>query len=209
MKRALLFGDYDGKYHPMAGIPEALAAALPGWELMATDKYPDLTTRALSAFDAVFDYANEHDRRGNRHLNAALLGYVAAGGGLVGLHCGIIAHSAPEYEELLGGKFTGHPAACDLPYTPSGVVHPVLAGVEPFTLFEEPYRIDLSGIGGETHLLGFAHEGADYPAAWARMWGLGKVVYLSMGHTPKSYEEPGVQRLLLNSAEWVSTPCPL
>ncbi|HKK17310.1 MAG TPA: ThuA domain-containing protein, partial [Opitutales bacterium] len=75
-------------------------------------------------------------------LYRSLVDYVAEGGGLVLLHGAIANFSqSPEFSELMGGHFVGHPAQQEVTLYPVIPDHPVLKpfGGEPFVHYDEPY----------------------------------------------------------------------
>ena len=68
-----------------------------------------LTVESLSRYDAVIFYTTG-ELPMNDTLKAALLAYVRAGGGFVGVHSATDTFSEwPGYLDLIGGYFDGHP----------------------------------------------------------------------------------------------------
>ena len=104
-------------------------------------------------------------------------------------------------EQLVGGAFTGHPQHEVLTYSVK-TAHPVSQGLESFSMDEEPYQFTLDPLANLTLLLEYTYRGQQYPAAWLRAFGKGKVVYLSPGHNAASFQNEGFRALLLRSAAW-------
>ena len=42
----------------------------------------------------------------------------------------------------------------------------------------------------------------DFPVAWAKMYGKGRVFYASFGHTNESWDNPSVQKMYLEATRW-------
>ena len=203
MKKILIIGDYEAaKWHPLKGVDEQLKLILKDYDVEFTEEYTGLTCDELKKYSLLINYADAWGKRGTRQTAGAILAYTAGGGSLLTLHSGIIMKSTPEMELMQGGRFTGHPDACDLTYTPAESKHPILDGIQAFTIFEEPYRLTLADFAEHEMLVSYSHEGQDYPAAWVLPYGMGKVVYLSMGHSAKSFENDMFAKLILNSVKW-------
>jgi len=202
MKKALLFGDYKaGTWHPLRDVDEAIIRVLDDFEVTVCEEYPALTLEALQAYDVVINYIDAWGKRGNTDFAGALIGYVAGGGALLSLHGGIIAHSLSEIEQMIGGSFTNHPPREVIEYVHSAP-HPIMRGVDPFSLDEEPYMFTMDNVAKLTMLMEYVYKGEKYPAAWLRGYGRGKSCYLSMGHTAESFENEGCAKLLRRCALW-------
>lgn len=202
MKRALLMGDYaHHTWHGLAGVDEQIREILSDYEIEICTDYAHLTAERLRPFDFVIDYIDGWNRCGNCDAAGELLSYVAQGGALLSLHNGIIKRSSPEMEQLVGGAFTGHPQHEVLTYSVK-TAHPVSQGLESFSMDEEPYQFTLDPLANLTLLLEYTYRGQQYPAAWLRAFGKGKVVYLSPGHNAASFQNEGFRALLLRSAAW-------
>ena len=202
MKKILLLGDYKNpQWHPMRGVDEELKRILEGFEITVSEEYPYLKLCDLQAYDLVINYIDSWDKRGNSDFAGAVLGYVAEGGALLTLHSGIIAHSLPEVEQLVGAAFTEHPPHEELEYVYAGA-HPIMKKVESFTIDEEPYQFEMDKLARVHVIMEYIYKGEKYPAAWVRGYGKGKSCYLSMGHEPASFANAGFGNLLKRSALW-------
>lgn len=212
MKKILVIGDYESAgWHPLKGVDERLEKILTGYDVKFTDKYSSLTSAELKQYDLLICYVDAWKTKGTKQAAGAILSYVAEGGSILTLHSGIIMRSTPEMELMQGGRFTGHPEACELTYSPangsspSRDVHPIMNGIEAFTIFEEPYRLTLVNLAEHNILITYSHEGQDWPAAWVLPYGMGKVVYLSMGHQAASFDNAMFGKLIVNSVMWCTS----
>jgi type 1 glutamine amidotransferase len=141
---------------------------------------------------------------------AALLGFVAAGGGFLGFHSATDTLSSwPEYVALIGASFKEHPWV-----QPAGVVvedgrHPASDGLGAgFSIREEFYtfrdnprprvhvllRLDAASVGAS----------GDYPLAWCRQQGAGRVYYNALGHFSETWGDARFQRQVLGAVRWAA-----
>jgi len=204
-KKILVIGDYEAKWHPLTDVDKELEGILSGYDVTCTADYPDLDAHELAKYDILVCYLDAWGSRATQATAGAILSYVAGGGSLLSIHSGIIMHNTPEMEAMQGACFTGHPAACDLTYIPTETTHPIMNGIEEFVIFEEPYQFKMDGIVKPEMLLTFAYEDKSYEAAWTLPYGKGTVVYLSMGHSAKSFESEMFGKMIKNSADWLTT----
>jgi Uncharacterized protein conserved in bacteria len=202
-KKIIIIGDYEiAKWHPLKGVDEHLIKILDGYDITIKADYSELTSCELKQYDLLICYTDAWRTTGTKQAVGAILSYIAEGGKILSLHSGIIMRTTPEMELMQGARFTGHPEACDLVYTPTESTHAIMNGITQFTIFEEPYRFAMDELAEPEMLLTYSHEGADYPAAWVLPYGMGDVVYLSMGHSAKSFETEMFRKMILNSVEW-------
>jgi len=143
-----------------------------------------------------------------------LLKFVREGKGFVAAHVGLTAfESWPEFLDLLGARFDGHPI------TGPGVVvneRPDFPATKHFPAsfpfndeFYQPkdhsrdkidvmLRLDLSNVpaGDSLHLKG------DYPLAWAKMYGKGRVFYGSFAHSSETWDVRNIQQMYFEAMRW-------
>jgi len=139
-----------------------------------------------------------------------LRSFVERGGAVVGIHCAADSFTDdPEWVAMLGGAFRTHPAPLEIMVDRVCSDHPVLAGVEPFTVRDElylfrdydPSRVELLL---ETSSAQDPEQPGPIPVCWLREPGEGRVFYLSLGHFPDVMEHPMWQRLLENGTLWAT-----
>ncbi|MBB3112772.1 hypothetical protein FHS18_004874 [Paenibacillus phyllosphaerae] len=203
---ALLLGDMTNpQYHPLQGAMDELKEIFgETLELTVTEDYGKLRASELAPFDLVISYSDAWQIKKTREEVAGLLSYVSNGGGLLVIHNGISLQCDPELAQLIGGRFTGHPAYTELSFhkVAGAAGHEIMQGIEGFTMEEEPYRFDLDPIGERTLLMEYEHEGERWPAAWAHDFGLGRVAYLMPGHHNPSFKNETYRRLIRQAGLW-------
>lgn len=211
-KEILAIGDYKEKgkkaanWHPFDGVDEQLEKLLAsaGHETKCTDEYTELTSCELKKYDVLIFYPDAWAKRATPKTAGAVLSYAAEGGSILTFHSGLITRSNPEIELMHGARFTGHPEACDLTYSlAENAKHPIIDGIKDFTIFEEPYRFTMAELAAHEMLLTYSHDGQTFPAAWTLPYGMGKVVYLSIGHRADSFKNETFGKIILNSIEWL------
>ena len=137
------------------------------------------------------------------------------GKGFVAAHIALTAlMSWPEFGEMLGGQLQDYPfgsvAASVINEAPDFPATAHLPSV--FHLTDEFYqvknfsreksrvllRLDVSRLPKEKLL----NKNGDYPLAWAKMYGQGRVFYGSFAHDAKTWDNPFVYRMYLEAIKW-------
>ena len=153
---------------------------------------------------------------------------VIAGTGLVGWHGGIADsyRNSSDYLHLIGGQFATHPGKEPslrhggpednyLPYTVNitelGREHPITAGIEDFELLTEQYWVlhdDLIDVLATTthptqpwHPW---HRPVTSPVVWTRLWGDGRIVVATPGHSVDVVSNPNVSTIIERGILWAT-----
>jgi type 1 glutamine amidotransferase len=89
--------------------------------------------------------------------------------------------------------------------------HPITSGLADFDLDDELYyHIQMEQ--GVEPLATIAHEGSDWPVAWTREYGRGRVFHTPLGHRdfgPDKHDplrEPRLCELVVRGLDWVVAP---
>ncbi|MBN1421920.1 MAG: ThuA domain-containing protein [Planctomycetes bacterium] len=153
-------------------------------------------------------------------LRRSLLDYVAGGGGIVAYHFAIGANRHwPEFQELLGATFTGHPWNEDVAVLVEEPSHPLLAafGGKDFRIADEIYQFGppydrselrvLLSLDTERTNMGvkwIGREDNDFAQAWVKTHGKGRVFYGSFGHRTEIWWEPAILRFYLDAIQFAA-----
>lgn len=204
--KALALGQYmDAKYHPFSDVDKEIERLFEGkLKVECTDQYERLNPESLSSFRLFISYTEFKKEKLPEEQVAALLSFVANGGGLVAIHNGISLQRNDELSSMLGGKFTGHPAFTSLHVQVREPRHPIMQGVSSFIVEDEPYRFVFSPLLQTTVLAEYEHEGKMWPAVWAHEFGRGRIVYLMPGHQLSAFKVEDYRKLILNSGLWAA-----
>ncbi len=173
----------------------------------------------LDYFDAVLFYTN-----GDTNLTAAqkqdLLDYVAKDGkGFIGIHtAAVTATNWPEYGEMLGGVFDNHPwMITDAKIIVERPGFPAMKALKTGMVLKDehyqmkiaPYsrdkvdvlaRIDTSSVNLAAPMV--HRTDGDFPVAWIKSYGAGRVFYSGLGHTDASWDDPRVRTMVLEAVKW-------
>jgi type 1 glutamine amidotransferase len=130
-----------------------------------------------------------------------LFDFVRRGGGFVGAH-GTGWWIGGEAVNLVGGHANWHPAGLEFTVQIADREHPITRDLDDFTVTDEIY---MSAWDPAIHVLATATWAErKHPMAWTHQYGEGRVFYTTLGHGPSTFENPGVQRLLVNGARWAA-----
>lgn len=211
---ALVVGERRYPFHDITELrPHVEAAFGDTANLRFTTSRDDLLD--LSSYDVLVDYLTDSTLT-NAQLDA-LTGFVAGGGGYLGVHCAADLTSVhgsdggldsrtepfPDLQELLGGHFRDHPEQSTFGVDIVDGTHPVTDGVDRFEVFDEPYQVEVND--DVTVLATMDHPDLDaYPVVWVRTHGEGRVCYASLGHTEDAFAHYLYRRLLRNAVGWVA-----
>jgi type 1 glutamine amidotransferase len=173
--------------------------------------------RSLNYFDAIFFFGvREIDLTAEQR--ADLLSFVKDDGkGFVAAHSASTAFfSWPEFGEMLGGRFDEHPwQILAVPVIVEDAQFPAMRGFPSRALITDEHyqlkefsrakvrvlaRLDAAALDLKAPLVHRAD--ADFPVAWAKMYGKGRVFYSTLGHAPESWDNPLIQRMYFEAIRW-------
>lgn len=149
---------------------------------------------------------------------AKFLALLDKGTGLVVLHHALVSYPQwPEYEKIIGGRYTepdakkpgtvteqvGWQHDVKVPVVIVAKDHPITAGIGDFTIHDEiywGYRVQPD----VTPLITTTHPKSGKPLGWARAQGKSRVVYLQLGHGPEAFNNENYRKLLAQSIRWTA-----
>lgn len=139
---------------------------------------------------------------------------VAAGTGFAGWHGGIVDsfRMATDYLQMVGAQFAAHPGGPLVDHTVSVTAdHPIVAGVEDFTLRSEQYWLLTDPLNEVLATTTIApgpddpwHDPITSPAVWTRRWGAGRIFVCAPGHRLADLEVPAVRTIIERGLLWAS-----
>jgi type 1 glutamine amidotransferase len=144
----------------------------------------------------------------------ALLETVRNGVGFAGWHGGMCDafREHTEYQFMTGGQWVAHPGG-EIDYSVQIVDHddPITAGINDFEVkgSEQYYmHVDPNNTVLATTRFTGEHEvwvdGAVVPVVWKKLYGRGRVFYLSVGHHPSDFDIPEVLEIVRRGIRWAS-----
>ena len=173
--------------------------------------------RNLDAFDAIVFFTDgELDMDASQ--KADLLSFVRDDGkGFIGIHSAAITFTAwPEYGQMLGGYFDGHPwGQFNAPLLVEDSKFPGMENFPAaFTLLDEVYQIKdfsrqnvrvlmrLDSAKLDLTPKGVKRTDKDFAVIWARNYGKGRVLYNGLGHVQAVWERPDFQKMWPEMVQW-------
>jgi type 1 glutamine amidotransferase len=130
---------------------------------------------------------------------------VAGGAGLLAIHSTAVFDDDPELLRLFGARYTEHgpqPHESRFRVQPAEG-HPETAGLTPFDLTHEHYRLELAD-GVDVLAWREAPYGRE-PLVTAHRYGAGRVCFVQFGHDLRVWDEPRVRDIITTAAAWLTT----
>jgi len=175
--------------------------------------------RNLNYFDAVVFYTNGSPPMKDQQKRDLLAFVHDDGKGFVAVHTATATfYDWPEYGQMVGGYFDNHPWMVF--EAPVIVERPDFPGwgslPHEFTLRDEMYqykapysreqvdvlaRLDASKL--DLTNKNVHRPDHDFPVAWIKNYGKGRVFSSTLGHTDPSWDDPRVQQIYLEGIKWV------
>ncbi len=220
-KRILFLTHTAGYRHDsIAASIEAMrnmAAETGKLEIVASEDLSLISEEGLREFAAVFFFTSgELDLSAEQ--KAALLAFVRNGNGFGGAHCATDTfYTWPEYGEMIGAYFNGHPWVQEVALK---VEEPSFPGMETlggsFRIVEEVYQfrefgrervrvvlsLDTSTV--DLNAPGVARTDGDFAIAWVEPYGAGRVFYSALGHFDWSWTNDEAKRMLTGAMLWLA-----
>jgi type 1 glutamine amidotransferase len=208
-------GDYDTFFRTDSQLITKRPIVFPAGTGIASGE--EFNVRNLDYFDAIFFFGvREIDLKEDQR--ADLLSFIRDDGkGFVAAHSAATAFfSWPEFGEMLGGRFDEHPwEIADGTVVVDDPGFPAMRQFPSRSVFrDELYQIkDFSR--DRIHVL--AHLDAstldltkplvhrtdgDFPVAWTKMYGKGRVFYSILGHDDAAWDNPTLQQMYFNAIRW-------
>jgi type 1 glutamine amidotransferase len=218
-ERILYFTHSAGYRHDVIPLSKAILAQLGSnsglFEVTATEDTSEFSAENLERYAAVMFYTSgELPMRDAQ--KTALLNFVRSGRGFLGVHSATDTFYAwPDYLDLVGGYFNGHPwhQAVTIEVVDPG--DPLVAFLgNSFQVKDEIYQISDFDYRGSRVLLRLDPSSVDlgkigvhqrfygWPLAWTRLYGEGRVFYTALGHEPSVWQDARYQRILTNAILW-------
>jgi uncharacterized protein len=219
LERVLYFTYSAGYRHEVVPLSKAILTELGRrsgvFEVDTTEDPSEFSTENLRRYAAVMFYTTgELPMSGAQ--KAALLNFVRSGRGFLGVHSASDTfYTWPDYLDLVGGYFNGHPwhQAVTIEVVDRG--DPLVAFLgDQLQIEDEIYqisdfdyrgshvllRLDQSSV--ELSKIGVHQRFYGWPLAWTRSCGEGRVFYTALGHETSVWQDPRYQQILTNAILW-------
>jgi uncharacterized protein len=140
------------------------------------------------------------------------------GKGFVGIHAALDTnYTWPEYGEMIGGWFDQHPwMTFTAPIINEDADFPAVRHFpKAFVKYDEIYQPKEWSRSKVNVLLSLDSSKLDYtnnprihrmdhdfPVAWSKLYGKGRVFYSTLGHTEESWEDPDIRKMYFEAIKW-------
>jgi uncharacterized protein len=219
-KRVLYFthsaGFVHGSLPASCEVMKDLGARTGEFDVLCSEDLSLISADTLREFDILYFFTSgELDL--NDRQKADMLNFVREGKGFGGAHSATDTfYNWPEYGEMIGAYFNGHPWTQEVVVRVEELDNPLARGLEAnFRIADEIYQFrDFSR--DRVHVLlsldtssvdlaapGVARDDGDFPLAWYRDYGAGRVFYTALGHPDETWRDERFQILLLNALRWL------
>jgi len=172
-----------------------------GFDLDMTEDRNQLLPQNIGKYDVFLDYM--HGGKLTDEQTQSVIDFVKGGKALVGVHSSAVDKQSPDYIKLLGGKYIGHSDEAESSVRIIDSDHPITKGIENFSIYDEIYKVDYEP-GTFRVLIESDVAGTAYPVCWIKEYGRGKVVFLSLGHGKRAFENKSFQELVIRMIKWSS-----
>jgi hypothetical protein len=224
-RRVLVFYRTQGYVHaciPYANEALRLLGEVTGaYQAELSEDVAVLSPSRLARYDAVV-LNNATHLSLSPEERAALLAFVRGGKGLVGIHSASDSfYTWPQGQALIGGIFNSHPWTAQdtvaVKLADAGSPLTAAFGGHGFWVKDEIYQIDGPYSREHVHELlsldmsrpqngrpadQVVRDDGDFPIAWIRTEGKGRVFYSSLGHNPEIYRTPQLLQHYLDGIQF-------
>jgi len=144
----------------------------------------------------------------------ALISFVKSGGGFVGVHNATDTfYKFPQYGEMIGGYFNGHPWTQEIYVIVEDRLHPATRHLPSRFKVKEEVYVFRNWSRNRTHVLISLDNSSvdlskgnrkdnDYALSWCHSYGEGRVFYTAFGHFKELWYEKWFQKHLLGGILW-------
>lgn len=153
-------------------------------------------------------------------LRQSLLDWVASGHGIVAFHFAIGANTHwPQFQELLGAAYSGHPWNEEVGVKIEDPTHPLLAafGGKDFRIADEIFQFRQPYDRKKLHILlsldtkttnmtvpWIERKDNDFALAWIKSYGKGRIFYSAIGHRTEIWFHPQILKFYLDAVQFAA-----
>lgn len=196
-------------------IVREIGASSGAFDATVTKDCALVSAESLRNYDAVIFYTTGELPMGDAQKQA-LLEFVRSGKGFIGIHSATDTfYQWPEYGELIGGYFDGHPWHQDVRIRVEDKNHPATSHLPgTFTITDEIYQfrdwsrdrvhvlLSLDPASVDLAADGVHRTDKDFASSWTRPYGGGRVFYTALGHEAAVWRDTRFQQHLLGGIKW-------
>jgi uncharacterized protein (TIGR03437 family) len=197
-------------------VMQDLAAASGVFAIDNTEDVSLINADNLRNYDAVYFFTSGELPLSDQQ-KADLLDFIRSGKGFGGSHSATdTLYTWPEYGDMIGGIFDGHPWTQEASEDVEDPENPIVGHMAPsFRTLEEYYQFRNFSRDNVRVLLtlntstvdltadGVNRTDGDFASAWIRRYGQGRVFYSAFGHFNESFTQPMFRTMLMQALLWL------
>ena len=204
---------FEHSYLPDAEVAFKQIGAAQGWKVQTTHHLQRISRENLDKLDLLV-FATTGNLAFDAEQKQAVIDFVRGGKAFLGIHNATdTGYDWPEYGEMLGGYFAGHPWHQEVGVIVEDGDHPATRMLgEHFRVTDEIYtfknwdrnktrvlmRIDNDSVDLEKG----NREDHDYALGWCHTYGEGRVMYTALGHPDALWHEDWFRQHILGCLRW-------
>jgi uncharacterized protein len=185
------------------------------YEATVTQDCSVISKEGLKPFDAIVFYTTGELPISDEQKKA-FIDFIKSGKGFVGIHSATDTfYKWPEYGEMIGGYFDGHPWHQEVAIKVEDAKHPAAKHLgTSFKITDEIYQhknfsrtnvqvlmsLDVASV--DLNAKNVRRTDKDFAIAWCRKYGKGRVFYTALGHRPEVWQDERFQNHLLGGLRW-------
>lgn len=215
MTRLLVYSRTTGYRHD--SIPAGTGALRrlgeeAGYAVDATEDPAVFTPDSLSRYAVLAFLSTSGDVLDDAGRDS-LRGYMAAGGGWLGIHgASTTEYNWPYFGGLAGARFDKHPPEQTATMTVEDQCHPATSHLPATWTWHDEWYDFRANPRQQVRVLLTVDEatydggamGADHPIAWCHEYGGGRCFYTALGHAARTYAAPAFLRHLAGAVAWLT-----
>jgi len=188
-------------------------------ELLTKKKMAINNIKNLDYFDCIVFASTTGELEMDDTQKADMLSFIHDDGkGFVGIHAALDTnYKWPEYGEMIGGWFDQHPwMTFQAPIINEDPDFPAVRHFpKAFVKYDEIYQPKSWSRDKVNVLLSLNPDKLDYdnnprihrtdhdfPVAWSKSYGKGRVFYSTLGHTEESWDDPDIKKMYFEAIKW-------
>src|SRR5207249_2316597 len=198
-------------------VMQDLGARSGAFEVVCSEDLSLISADSLRDFDVLYFFTSGELELSDQQ-KTDLLAFVRDGKGFGGVHSATdTLYNWPEYGELIGAYFNGHPWYQEVSIKIEDPDNPIVQPLAPsFRITDEIYQFRnfsrdrvhvLMSLDTSSVDLGapeVARDDGDFPLAWIRNYGQGRGCYTALGHPSDPWRDERFQNILLNALIWLA-----
>ncbi len=186
-------------------------------EVVPSEDLSLISADHLKSFDALFFFTSGELPLSDQQ-KADMLQFVREGKGFGGAHSATdTLYTWPDYGDLIGAYFDGHPWTQTVSIDVEDPDHPSMRALAPsFRIQDEIYQfrnfsrdrvrvlmtLDTGSV--DMNAPGINRTDGDFALAWCSNYGNGRVFYTALGHFDETWQDPRIQNMLSNALLWIT-----